>query len=94
MIDKKTVEHIARLAQLELSEEEKELYTKDLGSVLDYVKQLNNADTESVEPTSFLVPEHNPLREDAALESLSKDETLSNGPNVKNGFFAIPKVIQ
>ena len=94
VIDKKSVEHIAHLARLELSEEEIDRFTGELGSILEYVRQLDKADTENVEPTSFMVPEHNPLREDVTQESLNKDQILQNGPDVKKGFFAVPKVIQ
>ncbi len=94
MIDKKIVEHIANLSRLELPEEEVTLFTKDLGSILNYVEQLNEVDTNNVEPTCFMVPKHSPLREDEEEESLSKEKTLKNGPCIKKGFFAIPKVIQ
>lgn len=94
MIERETVEHIAHLARLELTEEETTLFTKDLDSILEYVKQLNEADTDNVEPTSFMVPDHNPFRDDVELDSLPKDKILQNGPSVKKGFFAIPKVIQ
>jgi aspartyl-tRNA(Asn)/glutamyl-tRNA(Gln) amidotransferase subunit C len=94
LIDKKTVNKIADLARLELNEGEITSFTKDLDTILEYVEQLNEADTENVEPTSFMVPRHNPLRDDVEKESLPKEKTLQNGPCVKKGFFAIPKVIQ
>jgi aspartyl-tRNA(Asn)/glutamyl-tRNA(Gln) amidotransferase subunit C len=94
VINKKVIKQIAHLARLELTEDEITSYTKDLDSILEYVKQLNEADTENVEPTSFMVPRHNPLRDDVEKESLPKEKTLQNGPSIKKGFFAIPKVIQ
>lgn len=93
MIDKKVVEHIANLARLELTEDEKTSFTDELGSILEYVEQLNRADTEGVEPTSFMVPEHDPLRDDVEKESLPAKKALQSGPSVKKGFFAVPKVI-
>ena len=93
MIEKKTVEHIANLARLEVTDEEIQSFTKELGSILEYVEQLNTAPTEGVEPTAFMVPEHDPLRDDTPENSLSSSETLQNGPSVKKGYFAVPKVI-
>lgn len=93
MIEEKTVEHIADLARLEVTEGEKASFTQELDSILKYIEQLNSADTEGVEPTVFMVPEHDPLREDMEKESFPADKTLKNGPSVKKGFFAVPKVI-
>lgn len=93
MIERKTVEHIANLARLEVTEEEIDSFTRELGSILAYVEQLNEVDTEQVEPTAFMVPEHDPLREDVGTASLPAAETLKNGPAIKKGFFAVPKVI-
>ena len=93
MIDKQVVEHIADLARLELTEDEKTSFTSELCSILEYVEQLNKADTEGVEPTAFMVPDHDPLRDDVEKESLSAQKALQNGPSVKKGFFAVPKVI-
>lgn len=93
VIEKKTVEHIAQLARLEVSEDEKESFTKDLGSILTHIKQLDEADTDGVEPTSFMIPEHDSMRDDVVKESLSIDKALENGPSTKKGFFAVPKII-
>ncbi len=93
MIDRDAVLHIARLARLNLTEEEVGNITNQLGSTLEYIDQLNKADTENVEPTNFVSPVHDPLRDDTLKSSLTQDETLQNGPVVKKGHFAIPKVI-
>lgn len=93
MIEKKDVEYIAALARLEVSEDEKQSMTKELGAILDYIDLLNEADTENVEPTAFMSPEHDPLRNDEVKKSLSREEALANGPSVKKGHFAVPKVI-
>jgi len=93
LIEKKTVEHIANLARLEVSEEEITSFTRELGSILDYVEQLNEADTTKVEPAAFMIPEHDPLGDDVETESLPAEKILQNGPSVKKGFFTVPKVI-
>jgi len=93
MIDREQVLRIAELARLKLSEAEIGNFTGQLGSILEYVKQLDEADTAKVEPTCFMEPSHDPLRSDNEKPSLSQEEALQNGPKVKKGFFAIPKVI-
>ncbi|MFP4162913.1 MAG: Asp-tRNA(Asn)/Glu-tRNA(Gln) amidotransferase subunit GatC [Chitinispirillaceae bacterium] len=93
MINREHVLHIARLARLNLSEEEIENFTHQLGSILEYVEQLNTADICGVEPTCFVAPSHDPLRDDKEMPSLDHQELLKNGPCVKKDHFAVPKVI-
>jgi aspartyl-tRNA(Asn)/glutamyl-tRNA(Gln) amidotransferase subunit C len=93
MIDKKLVQHIADLARLSLSDEETEEFAHQLASILGYVEQLNKVDTSNVEPTALVAPAHDPLRQDEPTPSLPPDKLLQNGPKVKNGYFAVPKVI-
>ncbi len=93
MFDKGTIEYIANLARLEITEDEKVSFSQKLGSILEYMEQLSCINTEGVEPTSFMVPQHNPLRDDIENKSLSIEQTLRNGPSIKKGFFAVPKVI-
>lgn len=93
MIDKSTVEHVAKLARLELSEEEMPKVVEQMNKIVGYVEQLAEVDTDGVEPTAYVVSERDALREDAVVESLPVDTALSNGPSVKKGHFAIPKVI-
>jgi aspartyl-tRNA(Asn)/glutamyl-tRNA(Gln) amidotransferase subunit C len=94
MIDKKKVEYIAGLARLELSEGETAGYARQLGDVLGYVEQLDSVDTSGVEPTCFVIPDHDPLRPDIRAESLDSEAALKNGPETKKGFFAIPNVMK
>ena len=93
MIDRSAVEKIASLARLELSDAEMDAHAHELAAVLGYIEQLNSVDTEGVEPTAYMVPEHDPLRNDTVVQSLPKQAALANGPKVKNGYFAVPKVI-
>jgi aspartyl-tRNA(Asn)/glutamyl-tRNA(Gln) amidotransferase subunit C len=93
MIDKDIVKHIASLARLSLSDDEVESYSRQLGSILTYVEQLNKIDTSGVEPTAFIAPAHDPLRSDTETGSLSPEKLLANGPKVTLGHFAVPKVI-
>ena len=93
MIDREKVLHIAELARLQLSEQEINDFTGQLGSIFEFVEQLNSVDTSSIDPTCFMEPAHDPMRDDVEQPSLPVDEALKNGPSVKKGFFAIPKVI-
>ncbi len=93
-ITKQDVEHIAYLARLRLSEEEKELYSGQLNKILDYIDKLNELDTVNVEPTSHVINITNVFREDEPGESLSPDEALMNAPQRKGNFYRVPKIIE
>lgn len=93
-ITKKEVEHVARLARLELSEQEKETLTDQLSNILTYVEQLNELDTKGVEPTSHVLDINNVMREDVPVASLPQDLALSNGPDKALGHYKVPKIIE
>ena len=93
MINKKDVEHIARLARLRLSEEEKELYTKQLGQIFTYIEKLNQPDTKNVQPLSHVVEMKNVFREDIIKPSFSQEEVLANAPAKQHGHFKVKKII-
>ena len=92
MITIKDVEHVAKLARLELTDAEKELYTKQLGDVLQYVNQMNEVDTTNVEPMSHAIPIVNVMREDVVVSEQTKEELMANAPAEENGFFRVPKI--
>lgn len=92
MLTKKEVEHVANLARIELTEEEKEKFTKQLGDVIKYVEQLNEVDTLGIEPMAHPCPEFNVTREDIVDYPCSKEELLHNAPSEENGFFKVPKI--
>jgi aspartyl-tRNA(Asn)/glutamyl-tRNA(Gln) amidotransferase subunit C len=87
------VEYVANLAKLELSEEEKRRFQKELSNIIKYIDQLNELDTEDVPITSHVALLQNVFREDEILPSLSPDEALANAPEKKDDFFKVPKVI-
>ncbi len=93
MIEKKDVEYVAFLARLELSEEEKERLTKQLGQVLEHAEKIKSLDTENVEPTSHAIPLKNVMREDRVSPSLSQEEALSNAPRQEGGYFVVPRIL-
>ena len=92
MITVKDVEHVAKLARLELTEEEKELYTKQLGDVLKYVDQMNEVDTTGVEPMAHAIDFVNVMREDAVKYEEDKKTLMANAPYEEDGFFRVPKI--
>ena len=93
MIDKNHVKYIADLSRLSLTDAETEAFAHQLGSILGHIDELNKADTAGVEPTAFITPGRDPMREDEETPSLDREKLLQNGPKIKNGYFAVPKVI-
>ena len=89
----KDVEYVAKLARLELTEEERGAFQRELDKVVEYIDQLNEVDTGNVPVTSHVVPLQNVLREDEVLPSLTADQALANAPKSEDGFFRVPKVI-
>ncbi len=92
MITIKDVEHVAKLARLELTEEEKQKFTTQLGDVLKYVDQMNEVDTTGVEPMAHAIDFVNVMRDDVVKYEQTKDELMKNAPNEENGFFKVPKI--
>ncbi len=88
------VEHVARLARLELTAAEKELFAGQMGSILGYVDTLKSVDTDGVVPTSHAVPMENAFREDVVRPSIGVEKALANAPNRSGSFYAVPKVIE
>jgi aspartyl-tRNA(Asn)/glutamyl-tRNA(Gln) amidotransferase subunit C len=93
IITKKEVEYVAKLAKLEFNEGEKEEFTSQLNSILDYFKKLNELNTEKVEPTAYVISMPNLLNEDVVKPSLSQDEVLSNAKYIKKEYFKVPKIM-
>lgn len=87
------VEHIAELARLKLTLEEKERYREQLSAILDYFGQLQNLDTADIPPTSSVLPGRSVLRADEARFGLSIDEIMRNAPETENRQFRIPPVL-
>ena len=92
MITVKDVEHVAKLARLELTEAEKEKFTKQIGDVLKYVEQMNEIDTTNVKPMAHAFDIVNVMREDKVVSEETKEELMMNAPEEENGFFRVPKI--
>ena len=88
------VDHIAHLARLEFEGEKKEEIKADLNKIIDFVDQLNEVDTEGVEPLIFMTDAINVLREDKAEVTISQAEALKNAPNKDSDYIKIAKVLK
>ena len=93
MISKKDVEYIARLAHLEIDQQDIEVFTNQLGAILDYIDQLSQLETEGVEATAYTVPMKNVFREDRIATSISREKALANAPDQREGQFRVPPII-
>ena len=87
------VEHIAKLAKLEFSEDEKEKFTHQFNDILKYMEQLNSLDTTNVEPLSQVIELNNVFRDDIVKPSTPTEEALKNAPDKTEEYFKVPKVI-
>jgi len=88
------VEHVARLARLELSDEEKNLFAGQMGAILGYVEKLKELNTDGILPTSHAVPMENAFREDVACPSIGIEKALANAPDRTGSFYRVPRVIE
>lgn len=92
-ITEEQVRHVAKLASLELSDEEILSYQKDLSEILTHVESLSQVDTTNVKPTSHVHGSVNAFRDDVAKKSLPKEEALKNAPDRDDRGIRVPKII-
>ena len=95
-LTKEQIKHIAELARLQLTEKELEIYGNQLSRVLGFIDQLQEVDTDDVEPTSQVTGLENVLREDTAREWDKKEskEALEQAPEIKNGQVKVKRVLE
>ncbi len=98
-ITRKDVDHVAKLARLSLSEEEKNRYTEQLANILTYIEKLSATKTDHVEPTTHVLPLSNVWREDVCEPSTpetlgSTEDILANAPEREGPLFKVKKVIE
>jgi aspartyl-tRNA(Asn)/glutamyl-tRNA(Gln) amidotransferase subunit C len=87
------VEYVAKLARLEVADQEKEKFTAQLNDILLYIDQLNELDTTGVAPMTHAIAVTNAFREDKVMDSLGTEGALANAPDARGEFFRVPKVI-
>jgi aspartyl-tRNA(Asn)/glutamyl-tRNA(Gln) amidotransferase subunit C len=90
MIDREQVLHVARLARLELSEQEVERMSGELSGVLTHIEKINELDLEGVPPTTHVVEVENALRPDEPRDSLPREVALAQAPATQDGGFLVP----
>lgn len=93
-VDKETVQKIARLSRIAISDEEADAMVPELNSILDWVEQLSQVDVSGVEPTTAVIPNTLRLREDKVSDGDVRDKILQNAPAREDVFFGVPKVIE
>lgn len=93
-MDIKTVERVAMLARLDLTEEQKNMLGDQLGNILGFVEQLSEVDTDNVEPLASVVDSSLPLRKDEVTDGQKKDDVLANSPEQNEDFFVVTKIVE
>lgn len=92
MITQKDVLHVAKLARLSLTDDEATQFTEQLGRVLGYMEQLNEVDTQGIEPMSHPIPVVNVMRDDEIVRDLDRQSLMANAPVTEGAFFKVPKI--
>ena len=93
-IDKDTVIKISKLSRIHVKEEEIKSLSKDLSNIINWIKQLDELDTNDVEPLSGVNIDTLPLRKDEVTEDKNTENILQNAPEANSGFFVVPKVVE
>lgn len=93
-VDADTVRKVAKLARIAVEDHEVEPFAKDLSGILDWVEQLQEVDVSGVEPMTSAVPLRLKRREDVVTDGNRRDDILANAPESREGFFAVPKVVE
>jgi aspartyl-tRNA(Asn)/glutamyl-tRNA(Gln) amidotransferase subunit C len=93
-LDAAAVARIARLARIRLTETERESLAAELSQVLGWVEQLQQVDTDGVEPMTSVVGARQRLRPDVAALKTTREDVLANAPEPISGFFTVPKVVE
>ena len=93
-VTKETIEHIADLARLNISEAEKGKITLEMEKIISYVDMLNELDTSDIKPMEHVIPIRNILREDVVTGSLGREKLMKNAPSQEDGCYKVPRVVE
>jgi aspartyl-tRNA(Asn)/glutamyl-tRNA(Gln) amidotransferase subunit C len=88
------IEHVARLARLELTDQEKARLREQLGAILEHAAKVGEVAADDVPPTAYAIPRSNVLRPDEVTPSLPVEEVLANAPEVEDDRFKVPKIAE
>ena len=87
------IEHLAKLARLKLTNAEKEKFSNQMGTIIEYIEKLGELDTKNVEPTSNVLGLSNVFREDVVTEPLTNQVPINDSPAHSKGHYEVPKII-
>lgn len=87
------VDYVANLARLALSDEEREVFQRQLNDIVGYMREIEQVNVEGVEPTSHAIPVENVLRADEPRKGLDRDEVLANAPRDDGAQFLVPRIV-
>ena len=93
-IDLDTAAHVAKLARIKVEDDALPALASEFNAVLGFIEQLNEVDVENVEPMTSVTPMRLKRRADVVTDGDQQDKVLSNAPDAREGFFAVPKVVE
>ena len=93
-IDKDTAARVAKLARIKVEEDALPALAEEFNNILGFIEQLNEVDVEGVEPMTSVTPQRLKRRVDEMTDGDQQDKALSNAPDAREGFFAVPKVVE
>jgi aspartyl-tRNA(Asn)/glutamyl-tRNA(Gln) amidotransferase subunit C len=93
-VNAEQVRHVARLARIAMNDAEVEKMVPEFNNILGWVEQLDEVDTDGVEPLTAVIDNELRLRDDVVNDGECRDAILKNAPEAQHGFFAVPKVIE
>ena len=93
-VTRETIDYVAKLARLNLTEGEKESLTRDMEEIIAFVDKLNELDTEGVKPREHVKLIKNVFREDRVEKSYDREEILKNAPSSDDGCFKVPRIVE
>ena len=93
-IDQNTAAKVAKLARIKVEDEALPALAAEFNTILDFIEQLNEVDVEGVEPMTSVTPQRLKRRVDEVSDGNQQDKVLANAPDAREGFFAVPKVVE
>ncbi|MEE9428115.1 MAG: Asp-tRNA(Asn)/Glu-tRNA(Gln) amidotransferase subunit GatC [Paracoccaceae bacterium] len=93
-IDTKTAAHVAKLARIRVEDKDLPALAGEFNTILGFIEQLNEVDVEGIEPMTSVTPMRLKRRDDQVTDGGIQDQILSNAPDAREGFFAVPKVVE
>jgi aspartyl-tRNA(Asn)/glutamyl-tRNA(Gln) amidotransferase subunit C len=88
------VDHIAELARLSLTDQEKTLFREQLSAILDYAAAIQQVDTSTIPPTATVLPLRNVMRDDVVAPSMPREDVLANAPDAADGCFRVRAILE